>query len=80
MRTAWAEAALADLVCADEDLLRAEFDALIAANWADSAPGTHPGRFSPRPSAAHRPQRDAPVTVRSGQRSGPPYPWERGPP
>ena len=40
-------AALTDLVCADHELLRAEFDAIITANFPDAADGTqrhHPTR------------------------------------
>ena len=44
-----------DLICSDEDLLRAEFDAIIAAEW--SSPPT----TTPRHAAAHqRPTNDAP--------------------
>lgn len=32
-------AAFADLVCADHELLRAEFEAIVAANFPDAAPG-----------------------------------------
>lgn len=35
------------LLCADEDLLRAEFDAIVAANWYRPRP--------PRPTPLHRP-------------------------
>src|SRR3954454_5259138 len=64
-------AAFTDLVCADHELLRAEFDAIITANFPDAADGTqrhpptHPGvprtdrgapRDDPTPSP-HRAQR-----------------------
>ena len=64
-------ATFTDLVCADHELLRAEFDAIIAANFPDAADGTQhrrpirpvvPGmgrgapRDAPTPSA-HRAQR-----------------------
>ena len=45
-----------DLICSDEDLLRAEFDAIIAAEW-PSPPTTTPrrGAAGERPtSGAHR--------------------------
>jgi hypothetical protein len=53
-----------DLLCADEELLRAEFDAIVAAEW----PGEPPLEFRPRgdgprwpaptpPSEPHRPGR-----------------------
>lgn len=37
------DAAFGDLVCADDDLLRTEFDAIVAANFPDRADG-RPGR------------------------------------
>jgi hypothetical protein len=37
-----AVAAFADLVCADHELLRAEFDAIIAANFPGAAEHGHP--------------------------------------
>lgn len=37
-----AVAAVADLVCADDELLRAEFDAIIAANFPGAAEHGHP--------------------------------------
>ena len=43
------------LICSDEDLLRAEFDAIIAAEW-PGPPTNTPGRRS----ADGRPARDAP--------------------
>jgi len=41
---------LADLACADRELLRAEFDAIIAANFPDTAGRRQ--RIPPRPTAA----------------------------
>ena len=35
------------LMCADEELLRAEFDAIIAEEWADSPPRAEPPVASP---------------------------------
>lgn len=43
-----------ELICADEDLLRAEFDAIIAAEW-PSPPPAQPARGA---RAEHRPHRD----------------------
>src|SRR5690349_16486263 len=44
-----------DLICSDQDLLRAEFDAIIAAEW-PSPPTTTPRRGA----AGERPTSDAP--------------------
>jgi hypothetical protein len=57
----WFDEAFTDLISGDEDLVRAEFDALIAASWqqppppppAPPAPG--PSGGSPRPAAATPP-------------------------
>ncbi|CAJ62672.1 hypothetical protein FRAAL4030 [Frankia alni ACN14a] len=38
------EAQLADLICADPDLLHAEFDAIISAGWDSDVPTGRPGR------------------------------------
>ena len=63
-------ATFTDLVCADHELLRAEFDAIITANFSDAADGTQrrpirpvvpgTGRGTPRDAptpSAHRAQR-----------------------
>jgi hypothetical protein len=78
------EADFLDLICADEKLLRAEFDAIIAAGWPDEPPtvrGT--GCRRDRPPAGsrgapavddwlRRPACDAPeIRARSRQRSPP---------
>jgi len=53
------EQAFIDLVCQDEQLLRAEFDALIAASWqtprgpVPPAPPRRPAPFDPRSSAPY---------------------------
>jgi hypothetical protein len=73
-----------DLICADKELLRAEFDAIIAAGWPAEPPtvrGTGCRRdrppFGSRGAVAFddwlpRPQRDSPeVRARSRQRSPP---------
>lgn len=52
-----------DLVCADEDLLRAEFDAIIDATW--SPP---PARPPASPSRADRPSRRDPDQPRTRER------------
>ncbi len=68
------------LICADEDLLRAEFDALVTggdpARSRPDAPRTQP-RPVPRASGA-RSEQCAPSPVERGQRS--PAPRQRSPP
>jgi hypothetical protein len=52
-----------DMVCADEDLLRAEFEAIIAAKWpTPPTPRGHRARVPPRPTGIRRPR-----PPRSGQ-------------
>jgi hypothetical protein len=54
-----------DLVCADEELLRAEFEAIIAAEWPippAAPPPRHPARIPPPPTGTRRPR-----LPRSGQ-------------
>ncbi len=71
-----------DLLFDDPDLLRAEFDALIAAAWS-GAPPARPGRYLTRPDPNRRPRSGTadrhtgrPVrcrsVARSRQRSPPP--------
>jgi hypothetical protein len=55
-------AAFADLVCADLELLRAEFDAIIDASWGDAAP--------PRPSGRAAGARGPVPQARGGPGSG----------
>ena len=46
-----------ELVCADEDLLRTEFEAIITAEWATPPPGRppgHPARIPSRPTGTRR--------------------------
>jgi hypothetical protein len=38
-----------ELICADEELLRAEFDAIIAQEWTSTPPPAGPPVASPRP-------------------------------
>ena len=55
-----ADVAFADLICADTELLHAEFDAIIAANF--PVGGGQPSRPPPkqtRPAVADRPRRSA---------------------
>jgi hypothetical protein len=80
-------AEFADLICADEELLRAEFDAIIAAGWPPAVRGT--GCRRDRPPAGSRggkvldirsQDRDSAARrARSRQRS-PPRPATRQPP
>jgi len=67
------------VLCADADLLRAEFDAIVDANWDASPPvpparsggpgrrpaPARPPRRSRRPAPAHRPGARGPVRERS---------------
>jgi hypothetical protein len=81
-------AAFTDLVCADHELLRAEFDAIIAANFPDAADGTQ--RRCPTrpvvPGTGRGAPRDAPTPSAHGaQRGGTagaqhPRARQRGPP
>lgn len=57
--TRQAAAAFAELICADEQWLREEFDALIAANYPPSPPSPAPPRTPPLP-----PRRPATATWR----------------
>jgi hypothetical protein len=87
-------AAFADLICADHELLRAEFDAIIAANFpgaaergqrlvpantATTATGRVPPRRWPAPSARH-PGRGRPTETQNlrARQRGPPS--SQGPP
>lgn len=76
-----------DLICADQDLLAAEFDAIIAATWPDP-PASRPGHGPtiPRPIGhADRwlPVRDRgprfrprwPGVIRWTRQRSPPVPW-----
>ena len=57
-----------DLICADEDLLRAEFDAIIAAEW----PSPPAGRARPRRRRRAARQRGRPARSRPCPRPRPP--------
>jgi hypothetical protein len=63
-----------ELLCADEELLRAEFDAIIAAEWPDPPPvdpdcgadadrSSHPARQRRAASAKVRPGRPTPAEI-----------------
>lgn len=46
-----------ELMCADDEWLRAEFDAIVAANFDDPPPSPRPQRpFRPQPSLPGRPR------------------------
>jgi hypothetical protein len=83
------EAELADLVCSDPDLLRAEFEAIIAAAWGGNVPPDGPRQPpAPRPPSptpppltarCPRPRPSQPPAVRrvrppAGQRAPPSHP------
>lgn len=78
------ESELADLICSDTDLLHAEFDAIIAAEWGGDHP---PGRPTPPPPPPQRPVPPSPPepAVRRPRRpptvgrERPPG-WQRAPP
>jgi hypothetical protein len=46
-----------DLVCADDELLRAEFDAIIAAEWPTPPPAGQDHEYVDEPAHPRRPQR-----------------------
>jgi len=83
-------AAFVDVVCADHELLRAEFDAIIAANFPpDVADGPQPGVWTgpvvTGTDRGVRPPGPAPLSPRPGRHEGWPGPRdlqarERGPP
>jgi hypothetical protein len=58
--------AFVDLVCADEELLRAEFDELIRAGWPDDSPGAAPHPPAPRPRSTGRPHGTAHMRAGTG--------------
>lgn len=61
----------ADVVAADLDWVRAEFDAIVAANFADSHART-PRRHHPRPAREHprRPAAPVPTAVPTARQPG----------
>ena len=65
-----------ELMCADEELLRAEFDAIIAQEWSSSLPPPDPPAASPRPGpgpGSHRLPRGSQASARR-----PPHPGADG--
>lgn len=69
-----------DVLCADEDLLRAEFDAIVQANWPEppAGPPTPPAprhRTRPRPPrVVARPRPGAPRRRTRARQRSPPLP------
>jgi hypothetical protein len=62
-----------ELVCADEELLRAEFDAIIAQEWASTPPPADPPTAAPRPTPparAREPARGGWSNLRRARRPG----------
>jgi len=84
-RTTRAPNAFIDLVCADQDLVRAEFDALIRECWPGDPPGPAPHPPARRPRAATAPDQSAwvpatagvPLARRLGSERAPPRPHHR---
>jgi hypothetical protein len=67
----WTVDQFIDVVCAEEDLLRAEFEAIVAAEWPEP-PSRHPG---PPPTSARRPVERRLPAIRS---TSDPTPPDRG--
>lgn len=65
-RTTRAPDALIDLVCADQDLVRAAFDALMRECWPDDPPGPAPHPPAPRPRGNAAPDETAWVPATGG--------------
>ena len=62
-----------ELMCADEELLRAEFDAIIAQEWSSSLPPPDPPAASPRPGpgpGSHRLPRGSQASARRPHHPG----------
>lgn len=85
LATRQAGAEFADIVCADPDLLRQEFDALIAASYAHppasrppAPPGTAPRHSRPQPPAG--PGSSRRLASRAAPRPGRGYSRQRSPP
>jgi hypothetical protein len=92
LTTREADAAFADLICADQQLVDAEFDALISASFGEppAPPPPAPPRVPPRPGSTPPPSRrpspgpavlTSPATrpVHGRQRSPPAHPFSRPP-
>ena len=59
----WFDEAFAELVAGHDDMVRAEFDALIAANW--PPPPEPPAPSTPRPPRPRRPNSSLPMAATS---------------
>jgi hypothetical protein len=80
-----ADAAFADLICADPQWLDAEFDALIAASFGEppAPPPPAPPRVPPRPGSTPPPSRrrtPGPAAAASPAAAGPGLGRQRSPP
>jgi hypothetical protein len=78
-----ADAAFADLICADPQWLDAEFDALIAASFGEppAPPPPAPPRVPPRPgSTPSRRRTPGPAAAASPAAAGPGFGRQRSPP
>jgi hypothetical protein len=84
LTTREADAAFADMVCADPQWLREEFDALIAASFSEppSPPPPAPPRVPPNPGTPPPPsRRPSPVPVAgTAPTAGPEHGRQRSPP
>lgn len=72
--------AFADLVYADEQWVRAEFDALMRECWPENPPGRPPHPPAPRPRAAAGPHGTARVPTGARAPAAAPGGSERAPP
>jgi hypothetical protein len=80
MRTTRAPDAFIDLVCADEQLVRAEFDALMRECWPGDPPGPAPHPPAPRPRSTAAPDETAWVPAASSAPPARRLGSERAPP
>jgi hypothetical protein len=84
LSTREADAAFADLICADPQWLDAEFDALIAASFSEppAPPPPAPPRVPPRPGSTPPPSRGpaSGLAAASPAAAGPGHGWQRSPP
>jgi len=85
LTTREADAAFADLICADPQWLDAEFDALIAASFGrpPAPPPPAPPRVPPRPGSTPPPSRrpaPGPLAAASRAAAGPAHGRQRSPP
>ena len=80
MRTTHAPDAFIDLVCADQELMRAEFDALMRECWPDDPSGPAPDQPVPRPYGTAKPDDAAWVPASVGVLVARRFGSERAPP